>query len=651
MVDGSPPAAVRHVILTLTGKIFLVSVAFLLFFTGESLAQPTAADTAEPLTWQEQARQLNLAESRNWQVLLHYKPGQNGKNVSLIDDPRFFLAKTGKTDPQAELDATLAALALPPDPERPEEHVRCRFPARSRYLSEALEIDPVLLPTVSCSELDQALEKIEPQRAVLIFPGNHNNSPASMFGHTLISIEGRHQSRLLSFAVNYAAHTTETNGFVYAVKGIFGLYPGYYSLLPYYVKVREYNDLERRDVWEYDLGLTPAEVERMALHIWELRDIASEYYFFDENCSYNLLFLLEAARPQLDLTGASRPWVIPLDTVRTIEQAGLVGNIRYRPSKATRIATLAAAMDRTETDLALSLLADRFAVADLAAAGVDTDGQMRILDVAIETTEFRYYRKELDQAAYQQRSLELLRARSRLGRADEDYLALPNPGRPDRGHGSNRLALGVGVRGDDWFQELRLRPAYHNLLDADQGYLAGSQIDFANLVLRWYPARRQLALQRLDLIDIVSLSPRHAFFNPVSWKVTTGFQQRQFDDGEDHLVYRLNPGGGFTWGNEQLMTYLLMETEGLLSGRFRDSFAVGVGGSVGMLATPRPDWKVYLSARQLWYVAGDPHRDLKLSLRQNWQLAPAWSLALEVGRERLFGDYITDGALLINYYW
>ena len=102
---------------------------------------------------------------------------------------------------------------------------------------------------MACRELDQALEKVEPRRAVLIFPGNHNNSPASMFGHTLIAVEGRHESRLLSFAVNYAAHTDETNGFAYAIKGVFGLYPGYYSLLPYYVKVREYNDLERRDVW------------------------------------------------------------------------------------------------------------------------------------------------------------------------------------------------------------------------------------------------------------------------------------------------------------------------------------------------------------------------------------------------------------------
>ncbi len=651
MTCGRQPAGSRHPTMTLTGKHLLVSVAVLLLLLCAGRPGPATAAATTVDEWQTRALRAELAGKRPWQVLLHYKPSRFGGLVSLIDDPRFFLAPDGKTDPQAELAATLTGMFLPPDPLQPEEHTLCRFPARSRWLRETLGIAREELPEVACRELDLALEKIEPQRAVLIFPGNHNNSPASMFGHTLIAIEGRHESRLLSFAVNYAAHTDETNGFAYAIKGVFGLYPGYYSLLPYYVKVREYNDLERRDVWEYPLDLTPAEVERMSLHIWELRDISSEYYFFDENCSYNLLFLLEAARPELELTGASRPWVIPLDTVRTIAAAGLIREVRYRPSKATRIAALAMRMDDAETRLALDLLADRRTVSEVATANLDAEAQMRILDVAIETTEFRYYRKELDQTAYQQRSLQLLRARSLLGRADDDYLPIADPGRPEHGHGSNRLALGLGIRGDDWYQELRLRPAYHNLLDADQGYLAGSQIDFANLVLRYYPERRQGTLQALDLIDIVSLSPRHAFFHPVSWKMTTGFRQRQFADGEDHLIYRLNPGGGFTWGNDRTLAYVLFETEALLSGRFRDSFALGIGGTAGVLATPLPDWKLQVTARQLWYELGGPHRGLEISFKQNWRLAASCSVALEVTRERIFGDYVTDGALLINYYW
>ncbi len=632
---------------------FFLSFLFLLSTLNLNLIFPSSghALTAGPEPFRKKAATQGLANSRYWQILLHYKPDFWNNTVSLIDDPKFFLAEQGQVDPAAELDATLTALWLPQSKETPDDHVRCRFPARSQWLMDTLSIDSEQLPQVSCQELDEALEHVEPRSTVLIFPGNHNNSPASMFGHTLISVEGPYKSRLLSYAVNYAARTDETNGFAYAVKGIFGLYPGYYSLLPYYVKVREYNDLERRDVWEYELNLTPEETLRMTLHIWELRDMASEYFFFDENCSYNLLFLLEAARPSINLTDPCRPWVIPIDTVRIVEDAGLVNQVIYRPSKATRIQTLAKRMDRRETALALDVINEQITADQLLESDLSKEGKIRVLDVASETLEFRYYKKEVERETYREKSLSLLKSRSQLGQTVEGYRNIVDPGRPDRGHGSNRFALGAGVWDNDWYQELRIRPAYHNLLDADQGFLPGSQIDFANLVLRNLPARHKLQLQRLDLINIVSLSPRHAFYKPISWKVSTGFQQLLFDDHDDHLVYQLNPGGGFTWGDNSAMYYALMETDLLVSGRYQDSFTWGGGVTVGLLANPLPDWKVHLTARKIWYEVGDPHRAMELALKQNWRLSADTSIEVDVSRQRLFDHYVTDTALLFNLYW
>ena len=52
-------------------------------------------------------------------------------------------------------------------------------------------------------------------------------------------------------------------------------------MLPYYEKIKEYSNLENRDIWEYSLEFTPDEVERMLLHLWELKDIYTDYYFFD----------------------------------------------------------------------------------------------------------------------------------------------------------------------------------------------------------------------------------------------------------------------------------------------------------------------------------------------------------------------------------
>ena len=77
--------------------------------------------------------------------------------------------------------------------------------------------------------------------------------------------------------------------------------------MPYYRKVREYNDIESRDIWEYKLKLSEEEVSRVLLHLWEMQRAEFDYYFLDENCSYQLLSLLDVAREDLHLTKEKWP--------------------------------------------------------------------------------------------------------------------------------------------------------------------------------------------------------------------------------------------------------------------------------------------------------------------------------------------------------
>ena len=52
--------------------------------------------------------------------------------------------------------------------------------------------------------------------------------------------------------------------------------------------------------------------------MWELKQIQFDYFFFDENCSYRLLELLQVARPGLQLTTQFPLTAIPTDTVKAI---------------------------------------------------------------------------------------------------------------------------------------------------------------------------------------------------------------------------------------------------------------------------------------------------------------------------------------------
>ena len=235
----------------------------------------------------------------------------------------------------------------------------CRFPARYAWLAKTLEIDPTRIPRPPpCPEVDNILRAIDGQSVAMVFASGYVNSPASMFGHTFLRIDSRLKSPLLSFAVNYAARTDPADGgLTFTVKGMFGGYQGFYSVMPYYDKVREYSNIDQRDLWEYSLNLTPDEVRRLLLHLIELKDIPTDYFFLDENCSYELLFLVDAARPEARLTETmDRYWVIPMDTVRAVIGAGLVDNLVWRPSRALRIRHARSLLPDRESDLAVEIV-------------------------------------------------------------------------------------------------------------------------------------------------------------------------------------------------------------------------------------------------------------------------------------------------------
>ena len=114
------------------------------------------------------------------------------------------------------------------------------------------------------------VDQIKPASVTLIFPAAHINSPASMFGHTLLTVDTEPQSRLLAYSINYSAVTRETFGPIFAFKGLFGFYPGYFSMLPYYAKLQEYSDIDQRDIWEYPLNLSGEEINRLLMHTYEM---------------------------------------------------------------------------------------------------------------------------------------------------------------------------------------------------------------------------------------------------------------------------------------------------------------------------------------------------------------------------------------------
>jgi hypothetical protein len=636
-----------------TGACRTYRSACLFLCLAASLLLPGAAAAEGYLgELQQLAREKGLAADRTWEVLLHYKSAGSGTK-SLVDDPAFFNSQNGGRDREAELFATLASFFTGTVKEG-EEHPQCRFIARYTWLNEQLAFDPARLPKAACPEFDKALGMVNPRSVVLVFPNTLLNLPSSMFGHTLLRLNTQYESDLLSHAVNYAAITGDSLGLFYVFKGIFGFYHGRYSNLPYYEKVQEYSDLEHRDIWEYHLNLTPDEAYRVFLHIWEMKAFYANYYFFDQNCSFNLLFLIEAGRPSLRLTdefyGKSRFWVIPVDTVRAAQKFKIIDKVTYRPSRATKILRISESMDPALRDMTFEVIDRKRMPASVLLTDLRVEDKREVLDLSTELTQYRFSKRKLEKEHYEKQFLDILAARSTLGVAPANAYPDVMPIRPDQGHRSGRFRMGGGYRTDTWFTEFEWRAAYHELADFDEGYVRGAQINFMDLSFRYYFEDEKLRLHRWRIVDIVSLFPWNNIFKPVSWKVLFGVDEMLLRDGGDHPVPRLNAGGGLTLGTgDNVRFYLFGEGDILASTRLEKDYAVGFGGTAGLIANIMNDWKVNLWTQALFYGIGDEHRSAVAGLQNNFRITTNTSISLDALREWSYNIYKSDITARLNF--
>jgi len=310
-----------------------------LFDLSSSFASEVNVDLEKLKT---QALEKKLYSAKYWRLLLHYKKRVFGGFKSEADGKKFFLASNGRKNPKSELIASLEKLFHSSNKylEKKVEPYYCIFPARYVWLRSELGLPKNQKIEKNCTRFNWWLSQLNPGGATLIFSSFYVNNPASMFGHTLLRLDkkgDRSKHDLLDYAVNYAANPGTQGGFLYALFGLTGVYPGTFSTYPYYWKVQEYGNYESRDIWEYALNLTPEEIQRMVYHLWELGQTYFDYYFIDENCSYHLLSLLNIARPNLDLKSRHNVFVAPSDTVKAVtRQINLVKSVKYRPSRRSR---------------------------------------------------------------------------------------------------------------------------------------------------------------------------------------------------------------------------------------------------------------------------------------------------------------------------
>ena len=589
-------------------------------------------------------RLQQLANDPFWISLGHYETAKLGGWRSYVSDKKFFLAADGNEHPDHELAATVQALYAPAS--AGEQHAQCVYPARTRWLKAQLNLTD--LPTVDCAEFKQWFKDVSPHSAVMIFPAAYLNSPSSMFGHTLLRIDQADvqtdKTSLLSYAINFGAYIEGSdNSILYAWKGLMGGYPGLFALVPYQEKLSEYRSLENRDLWEYRLNLTQAETARMVEHVWELKQIKFDYFFFDENCSYRLLELLQVARPSLRLTEQFPLTAIPTDTVKAVKEAGLVESIQYRPSRERELLSRAEPLTAEEQQWVLKVSADQKQLQAPAFKAQPRDRQALIIDAAYRLERYRANGQERDPARAQ-RSFELLRA---INQNPAPELDIPQPGLPEDGHESRTWQAGLGTRGDKAFGEYGLRMAYHDLNDNAESFPLGAQIEILQLKLRQYEGN-DWQLQQLDLATIRSLTPRNELLQPLSWQVTGGLERVPGKHDDETLVSHVNGGGGGTWQlGDDLLGFALGTVRIEHNNDFAGFIAPAAGFNTGLL-WKNPLGNFSLEAKGDYFTNGEVRRGL--SLNQQWELSR--NLGLRLSAQREFSHLATpENEVMLEVKW
>lgn len=594
---------------------------------------------------------LNLAGDPYWLSLVHYKPNLWGKYKSQADDAAFFNHPQGKFDPELELTATLRAFFAKVDG---DQHARCRFPARFYWLKQRLQLDLQQLPTVACDQYHDWKKTLNTRSVTLVFPAAYLNSPSSMFGHTLLRLNpggSRGEVPLAAYALNYAANVNASdNGLLYAYRGLFGGYPGVFSIVPYYQMIKKYNELENRDIWEYALNLNQAEVDQLLRHAWEVRTITFDYYFLTENCSYHMLSLLEVARPGTHLTEGFSVKAIPADTVRAIVGVNMVKSTFYRPSMTTVISQRLSHLTNEQKAKVLSLGTAEQAVPSVFEGTESPVDKSRIFELAYDYSRYRALQTPAVRDEHTGQSYQLLAARSQLPGGDV-WPAITRPkSRPEQGHRTTRLALGGGRQDGRSFVSLRFRPAYHDILDPLPGYARGAQINFLDFRGRYFFDNNDLELDKFTVIDILSLTPRDRFFKPLSWGVDTGFERMWTNDGPTNgAQVKGSSGVSYRVGKDHL-AYGLLQGQLKVANRFEENYSLGGGIKAGLLLFFDHS-TANLDLQALRYALGETDNAFRAHWRQSFPLGKQMALRYVLEHRYERGRSSNSMELLLNWYF
>ncbi|MBL7035031.1 MAG: DUF4105 domain-containing protein [SAR324 cluster bacterium] len=607
----------------------------------------------------KQASQRQLYKHPYWLKLLHfYSIGESVGQWSFKSDiasTSFFLAETGKTDPKAELKATLSAL-LSPKIQQSNQHARCKFIARFNWLRS--ELDFPELEELKCPLFERWADLKEAKELSIVFVSAFLRNPASTFGHLLIKFNSSNPHfghSLLRPTLNFGAITNaDDNPLVYALRGLFGGYDGRFSDERFYNFNHVYGENELRDLWEYPLHFTREQQKRITYHAWELlQGVNFTYYFFLDNCAYRMAELLEMAwtdSTRINTSGAL--WAIPIDVIFKLkkfksssENHSLLGYPKLIPSRQRKLQRRVAQLDNNEQEQLKQLIDAENSFDSAEFLSFSRHSQARILDALLD-----YHQYAINESSKEQYRLDrtkLLQVRSNLPILEKidstETVISPVEGSPPM-----RFRFGT-VYNDKLGPafELGTWANYHDLLGEESGHFSNAEV--VTLDLRIQMRKNTFAITKFQLFNIQKLALNPTGIsddNEWSWRARGGWEREKFTC---FPCRQFRVAGGFgravSLGKKDL-EYIFVDLFAETKKDTISAVAYGLAPHFGMTWSPISKWKVRFEGGWFTRVSGPKKQYLRTLFDQRLTLGQNWDIRLELRQNENI-----EATFALHYFW
>lgn len=529
-------------------KKSVVSFIFLLFI----LLFPVNL-LAKNIDWKSEilkkSQEKNLAKDPYWKLLLHYQGDK-----SIVRSGKFFLAKNGKNNPKLELEKTIKAF-FNKNTSLKDNHAICKFPARLRWLKKHLNFSQNILPRVKCAGFEEFKYKLSANSIDVVFASEDSSSIISMMGHIFLKISGKRDGGRVKHSLGYFAKFSKKAPLLSAMASVYPGIQGLYALEPYEKRRDRYNNVKKRNIWEYKLNFSKSQIENLVFHLWELKGIDVKYGFVNHNCGSALLYLLHLTDPNLKNVKDLNPLDAPIDIINDLNEVGYIEGVQLAPAANYKVRMIEGSFSGEEKRVIKNFTKD----GDLEFLRNQESKQSKA-NLSYGAKIF-LHAKLIDGGIGQEKYDNLQE------KIDEFTVKLPNNNiiydlkNPLEKQDSSRIYVGYNNQNrENSVVNFGFYPTYNDLISDNSNYFNEMELNLANFEGKYYVDEKKLRLDNFDLIKMKNIVPYEALAGGFSgsFKVNIERHNLSSDSGKmfANAEFKLGIASGFY--NKSLLLYSLV---------------------------------------------------------------------------------------------